>query len=279
MTMVAYGLAFPASRGVLGVPVPSPLDQIGGVTITGAYSLARLLLSSFAGQSRGRVRDTSGAGTSFADFETPAQATTFLAGNPGAIVSLYDQTGNARTFANATAGAQPAFETGIGSNSRAGVTYDATDDKLSGPNWQTFISTSAGWAYTVARLNSHTGNGRMFWTTAGGYRSAFASTTGLYALGYDGANRVTPLLPLPDIGDLFVYEWWHEGGTLYCAVNGGTPQSIALGSGGAADVATLFGYNTVTALDATILEHVFASARPAQADDVVADMKSYYGIA
>lgn len=99
MTAVAYGIAMPASRGVLSAQPRAPLDGIADVTITAAYSIDQLLLTSFGSGKRFRVRDTTTAGEQ--DCETPAAATAFLAGNGGAVVSTYNQTGVTRTLTNA----------------------------------------------------------------------------------------------------------------------------------------------------------------------------------
>lgn len=280
MTAVAYGIAMPAVRAVLGRPTPAPavLDQVSGVTITGAWSMERALLASFGSGNRFRVRDTTTSG--FQDCATPAAASSFLGGDSGAVVSLYDQSGNGRTLTNATASQQPAFATGIGPNGRAGAAFDATNDKLVGPALSNFMTAASGYVVAVLMFNALATTNQQVWADTSGYvalmgQSASTLRVYLYDTGYHTADETIAA------GAVVVHEWWHQGGTLYARLNGGTVSSTAAG-----DVASLASFlgvgrvlNAWNAMNGSILEFATMSGVPAQADSVVDDMKLYYGIA
>jgi hypothetical protein len=288
MTQVAYGAAFPASRGTLAPPVAPALDRVTGVTITGAWSLSRPLLTGFAADARFSLRDIVTGVTG--DAITPAGALAFLGGHAGAVVGLYDHSGNGRTLTNATATQQPAFATGIGALSRAGATFDNTDDTLAGPSIDSFVSNTDGYAICVGRFNALTVNAAdpwanpSLWTTKLGGHGVYARSTGsVFSYCYSTAPGQSAAGATISPATLFVHEWWHGGGQLYSRVNGGATYQVTCGSSAAVAGRVLRvgrddGRVSNPAANSSVCELVFMSSRPAQADAVVADMMAFYGI-
>jgi len=286
MNPVAYGIALPAIRGVLAPPVAPPLDPMTGVTITGAWSVNRALLSSFAGQDRLRMRDTSSGAID--DVATPAAALAFLNGNAGTVVSLYDHSGNARTLTNAATALQPALVTGVGALSRAGAQFDASDDFLQGAALSNFMSAVSGYVICAGLFAALTANNDVYlnqplWRTSTSGHGAYAKSGGsLYSYAFDNTFRcalgatVAPAVP-------FVHEWWQASGQLYSRVNAGTTYQAVCGDTSVV-ISRLFGLGQdngragAPGANGTILEIATMSARPAQADALVADMMALYGI-
>ena len=278
-------------QALLGGAASPPLDQVTGVTISGAWGIARPLLSSFIGQNRGRVRDTTGAGTSYTDFATPADAAAFLGGDAGAIVNLYDHSSNTRTLTNATVGKQPAFSSAIGPNSRA-EPLDNTDDYLAtAANMSAMISLSSWYMACVVYLNAlagtatgsatyqnqiiwGNGNGGYIWldTLANGTLDAASYLVGNAVT---GAGAVSAAVPV-------ILEWRRTGGKYGVRINGATwVESASLGDpSGLAYPFQLGSGNTGLSkpFNGTFFEGYVCSAEPAQSAAVVGNMKSYYGV-
>jgi hypothetical protein len=277
MTAVAYGLSFPATRGVLGVPVPAPLDAVTGVSITGAWSLTRRLLTSYGGGNRFRVRDTTTAGEQ--DCVTPDDA--FLGGHGGTVAKLYDQSGNVRTLSNTTAAQQPAFATGIGANARAGMTFDASDDVLSGGTLSNYVSATGGYFVGVASISTDLSDtvphGRAIVSDTSAIVGVYYANSSLYGDGQDGGRKDTAGIGQA-LSTLFSFEWWLESGTLHLRVNGASEQTASCGALSSTAGNFLAG-KRYSATAGDIMEVASMSAQPAQADAVVADMMAYYGIA
>jgi hypothetical protein len=238
-----------------------------------------------------RVRDTSGAGTSYADVKSQYAALTFLGGHAGAVVSLYDQTGNGHALTNATATQQPAFATGIGALSRAGATFDNTDDTFAGPSIDSFVSNTDGYAICVGQFDALTVNSadpfanQPLWCTKVAGHGVFArSTGGLYSYLYSTNPGQSAVGGTISASTLFVHEWWHGGGQLYSRVNGGATYQVTCGSSAPVAGRLLVvgrdnGRVNNPAANSSVCELVLMSSRPAQADAVVANMMAYYGIA
>lgn len=112
MTSVAYGVAMPASRGVLGRPVRLLLDSI---TAAPTAACATWKLRDLYGGPALRVRRSSDNAEQDIGFAGGLLDTTALlawcgSGN-GFITKWYDQSGNARHWAQATAASQPKIVT------------------------------------------------------------------------------------------------------------------------------------------------------------------------
>ena len=285
MSPVAYGLAFPATRGVLGAPFPAPLEQVSGVTVTGAWGIARPLFARFSGQNRFRVRDTVTAGEQ--DCASPGAANAFLGADSGAVVRLYDQSGNGHTLSNAAAAQQPVFATAIGANSRAGCVFDNADDYLAGAACNQFYTADAGYFVGVFQVPSPAAaHGAVYQDNnlfgdmgGGGWFGAIASSR-IATTAYDGAFK-SAILSNPGAG-LFAFEAWRDAGTLYAAVNGAAPASASCGSLVSSYLSGAFAigkaYVAATAMNGSFLELAVMSGRPSQAGQIVANMKTYYGI-
>jgi hypothetical protein len=287
MMEVAYGIAFPASRGVLAPPVAPALDAVTGVTITGAWSLNRPLLTGFGSADRFRVRDTVTADAT--DAVTPAGALSFLSGHAGAIVSLYDHSGNGRTLTNAVVTQQPAFVSGIGALSRAGASFDASDDVLKGAPTLNFMSASSGYVMVVAKTIALTTSdatrfkNQQLWMTVGGWAGATARIGGaIDSCNFSSSAQYAEGASASAEDAMFVHEWWHEGGVLYSRANGGTTYQVASGNTGNMSSSFCLGRGWDGAgahgTNGAIVETICMTARPAQADAVVADVMAFYGI-
>jgi hypothetical protein len=289
MTVAAYGLATPFMRGVLQPP-HAPLDRIGGVTITGAWGISRPLLSSFGAADRLRVRDTSGTGTAFDDVPSAAAALEFLNGSAGAVVSLYDHSGNDRMLTNAAADQQPAFTDDVGSLFRSGATFDAVDDYLNGDVLSEFMTNAAGYVVCAGLFAALTANdaslfkNQPLWRVITTSCGTFAKSDGaLYGYGFDSGPKYALGASIGE-DTPFVHEWWHDSGTMYSRLNGGAVYQAALNAFPSVVMSRAFGLGRDNATagapgaNATILEIATLSARPAQADALAADMMAFYGI-
>lgn len=96
----------------INVPQLGPLDLVSGVGAA-AYSVARKLRAAYTGSLIRIRRASDNTEQDFAalpngDLDS-ASVATFLAATTGFIVTIYDQSGNARNVTQATAGNQPAY--------------------------------------------------------------------------------------------------------------------------------------------------------------------------
>ena len=291
MTSVAYGIALPAGRGVLhpGTLAP-PLDQVSGVTISAAWGLARPMLSSFSAGNRGRVRDTTTAGES--DFVAPADATSFLAGDAGAVETLYDHSGNGRALTQSSASLQPAFSTSVGPNARAGAALDNSDDTMAtAANMSAMFTTSSWyWAAVVLfnALNSGSthenaavsGDQLVIGNRGAGYLQMVVLANGKAAVGEFGTGVVLSGAGAVVAGAPVVLETRRSGGATSLRVNGASWIDVTMGDPTSLDEPLTIGKCWASGLpfNGAFLEGYVASAEPAQSAAVVANMKSYYGI-
>jgi hypothetical protein len=280
VTSVGYGIAFPASRGILTPAPPAPLDRVTGVTVTGAWGFARRMLTSFGGGARARLRDTVTAGESNA--VTADDATAFLGGHAGVIVSAYDHSGNGRTFTNATASQQPAFTAALAAaNNRAAFGFDASDDVLIGPNLSVLATVGSGYIVAVAICNAFSGSvvgATLFGTNINSYLFTSSIASGVHASFFSG-SAISPAEFAGTAGVPFVVEVWWNGTNAFLAVNGAPPHGVACGALGGTNTFVVGKVNYGSATNGSVMEIATMSARPTQADAIVADMKSFYGIA
>jgi hypothetical protein len=245
-------------RGAASGPT-YPLD---GLSPSGAWSVSRDLLTAYIGGSR--YTDSSG------------------------ISPLNDQSGNARNL-TAGAGVKPALAT-AGPNSRACADFDGTNDVLTGAALSTFISNTTGYMVVsfiadaisandaAAYYNNHGVMGTLY---AGLYlRDTTGSPDTLVAANYDAnpgdvANRADIV-----IGTACVAEWRHEGGNLYCRVNGGTEASVASGDTQSLADAFNLGLGYTTYANIKVFEAAIFATVPGSndRDTIVADMMDWIGV-
>ncbi|MFD1982462.1 hypothetical protein ACFSOZ_07185 [Mesorhizobium newzealandense] len=191
MLMVNQLIGFGARRATAPAGPPPPLD---GLSPTGAYSLSRDLLTSFAGNARyngtttaSQLNDQTGAGSRN------------LAASP---TNLTVQT--------------------AGPNSRTSAKCDAINQQFSGSVMSNFISATSG--YYIASF--------LLWSAAGSNNLVFGdgnTNLGLY-LQPGKLNSYNQGQWAPALGSGFavstatayVAEWRHESGNLYCRLNGGS---------------------------------------------------------
>lgn len=194
--------AFPASGPAAWPPLrPAPQDggEAGGFTgildrlataPVAAWSVARVLRAAWLESPLIRLRRASdnaesdfGADPESGDLDTAAVAT-WIGGGSAFVVRIYDQSGNARDVAQATASNQPAYATAVvGANTRPSLTTDTSNDFL--------VSASAA-------LSNLTGSGvclHMVYKTAAGlspaivWKGAGVSTGGWQVAG-NGSNSI-----------------------------------------------------------------------------------------
>ena len=287
MTGVAYGVAMPSVRGVLTTLSPGlPLDLASDVTVTGAWSVQRALLTSFGSGSRFRVRDTSNNNEQ--DCVTPAEAGTFLGGHAGAIVDVYDQSGAGNAFMQATASRQPAFTANAASTGKAAAALDNSNDYMAtAANMSTMFSTSSWYMAVVCYFNALAGTSTAVWNNqtvlgnASGYIYTAVMADGTFEIGnyshFDtktAPGAVSAIVPV-------LLECRRKSGNDGVRVNGGSwvehsdadPTSIAqplvLGKT----------YSSAQPFNGYFFEGYVADAEPAAVDSIAASLMAYYGIA
>lgn len=156
MTSVAYGIAMPASRGVLGRPFPLLVDRLSAAP-TAAFATFRLTWA-YIGPCI-RVRRSSDnqeadIGSAGASLDT-ASLLSFCGAGDGFITKWYDQSGNARHLSQATALNQPQIVT-AGSliatiNGLPSVQFDGTNDLLAGAALANFVTATAYGIVSLSR--------------------------------------------------------------------------------------------------------------------------------
>jgi len=185
------------------------LDGLSG--LTGAWSMSRDLLTTFAGGSRFTL-------------------------NSGNVSSLNDQSGNSRHLAQATTNQQPPTAT---ANSRTVIDFGGVEDSLAGAAISNFISNNAGYIIASAIVDavttnnaSSSGNDMIFCDTGGFIGFHLKNNASVYtghAYNYDGTDDKTTNTSFP-IGTAVVIEWKHEGGNILGRINGGSWDTVASGN-------------------------------------------------
>lgn len=147
-TVLLVALVFSAySHSVIGRRIAAPavavtvpggtlfLDETGLDSAAAAYSISRKLRSAYAGSCI-RVRRSSDSTEQDIGFSGDALDTatlaTFCSGTDGFVVTVYDQSGNARNVTQSTASAQPQIVSGgsvfTGANSKPECRADGVND-------------------------------------------------------------------------------------------------------------------------------------------------------
>lgn len=191
--------------------IASASGALDGTSPTGAWSMSRDLLTSFAG------------GTRY----------TTVTG----VDSLKDQTGGGGHFNQSGTGLQPAVTT-AGPNSRTCADFDGSDDYLQNANQESsFVTTSAGFIIVSGLIDTigtdsstPTSDQAILGDTSGGIGIALRSTgPKAMAYGFD-SNFDTAEATMPAVTNPVVLTWRHDGGNLYVSANGGTEVSVAHGN-------------------------------------------------
>jgi len=144
----------------------------------------------------------------------------------GLVDTLYDQSGNARNVT--AAGSSRPTATTVGSI--AALQYDGVNNNLAAITMSNFIGTSAGYMIVTARASSIPGSSYLVTGTGGNSNMVLSSTGPTYiSQGYDGGYKNTTGISI-SAGTTYVFEWRLSGGVLYSRVNGGTENSIAVGT-------------------------------------------------
>ena len=155
MTSVAYGIAIPASRGVLGQPTSLLLDRLSAAP-TGAFATFKLS-STYAGPCLRAIRHSDGAeqdiGFSGNALDT-AGLLTFAGAGDAFVKTHYDQSGNARHLIQATQAKQPKIVSAgnlISTiNGLPSILFDGTASNLAGPAISNFLNANAYGAVSLS---------------------------------------------------------------------------------------------------------------------------------
>lgn len=244
------------------VPVSPPLDAVASVT--GAWSLSRDMLTSFAGG----TRYTTGVGSE--------------------VVTLEDQSGNNRDFSNtAGVGVCPVAVTAFPASVLC-ADFDGSNDSLVSVATSNFFTSSSG-ALVVsviidaASANSATSfqNHAIFYDPSGIFMGLFAralSGVTFYAYNWDGNEDNTTVTG--SVGTAYVLMWRHHGGNLYVSINGGTETSVASGNtSNMASLLRLSGGSGSAACNMKVAE-LFTTSNGSQTTALataIANMKAYVG--
>lgn len=150
VTGTVYGVSGTPSATIQGTPDTPPLTA--GVTATAfaAYSPARRIKTSYTGPLLKLRRSTDNVEQDFG-FDgsgnlDQAAITTFLGAADGLVTTLYDQSGNNRHLAQATAAAQPKAATAgtvFTSGSKPALSFDGADDVIWTSNTGLYAAGSA----------------------------------------------------------------------------------------------------------------------------------------
>lgn len=224
-----------------------PLD--GLANLTGAWSLSRDLLTSFAGNPR-------------------------YTASSGEVSAINDQTGNARHFTQGTSALRPVLDTAAG---KVCATFDGSDDYMNGVAISNLITGANG--YIIAScipLTLDTNNttnyfyNDVLFCDHGGYMGTFMLSTGeCRAYNYSGGTQYAVSgTGAASVNNPLVMEWRHESGNIYLRVNGGTWFSAASGNtdalSGLARIGTTYSGAVYTHLK--WCEMASFSAAPVEAD-------------
>jgi hypothetical protein len=172
MTSVAYGIAMPVSRGVLGRPLPLLLDLISAAP-TAAFATWKLR-NLYAGACI-RVRRASDNAEQDIGFSGNLLDTTALlawcGSGDGFVTKFYDQTTNARNLSQATAANQPKIVSSgaliADINGQPSIQFNGSSHVLSGAALSNFVIATNYGVMALARPTSGLASAPQGWTAAG----------------------------------------------------------------------------------------------------------------
>lgn len=247
----------------------SALPPGDGLTLTGAFSFSRKLLSAYEGD--------------------------FYSTSGGKISAWHDQSGAGRDLSQGTADRRPTAGTGAPNNVTCGV-FNSTDITYldSAANLLTEFLSATGNGYMIISFIGTTidANQANVWLNeglvvdTGGYLGLLLKTgDAIHVYNDDGSPQSTSTAVTE--GTAYVAEWWLDGVTLYCRINGSTEVTTPSGdtdaniSGSELRVGANFFPTFGSALDGKIFELMTFNAVPtlAERDALVASFKSHIGIA
>jgi hypothetical protein len=274
-----------AKRSLLGVDPSETLSPLlDGYTtgLTGAWSTWQQLLTSYEGDAL-RIRESGGdteADIGFTDgVLDEAAAAAHIGGGSGFVRTLYDQSGNARTFVQATTASQPAYATGIGPQSRPAADFDGVDDVLaSAATLDNLFNNDAGYAVVsvlvdgLSRNNAVSYNNHAVWTDAGVYAGVFVRVGPInYSFNWDGGEDKAA--GSFSTGSVVVFEWRHQGANLYQRVDGAN-ETDSSGSGVTTTLTGALQLGGLVGVDGKILDFITYDAVPdlATRDAIVAGL-------
>lgn len=230
--------------GVGGPPTAAAatllLDAIG-TGASAAWSL-RKLRSAYAGSAikirRPSDSTTQDIGFSGEDFDA-ASAISFCGAGDGFIDTWYDQSGNARNLTQATAGNQPKIISAgaliTTFSAKGSISFDATNDFLSGAAISNYITAAAYTHLTAGRATAGTNGGTpynekcFFVDNAGGYFCcATNSASGVQFYHYDGAVKTASVAQSYPFSAVILGKY--DGTNIKGYVGGGSGASVAAGS-------------------------------------------------
>lgn len=243
MTAVAYGIAMPASRGVLGRPVPLVLDRISAAP-TAAFATFKLKWS-YAGACI-RVRRSSDNAEQDIGFINGSLDTNALlswcGAGDGFVTKWYDQSGNARHWAQATAASQPKIVAAgaliADINGLPSLRFNGSSNWMSaGLALSNYISASAYAVMALARPTSapadpgNPAQAAQFTADRSGWFGQGFNSTNFSAGHYDSAwRRVNVADSIPSN---YVAVHRYDGATVRAWLNGGTGATpVAAGNVG-----------------------------------------------
>lgn len=258
--MHSYAQLQAAAGRRIAVPAGSPLDAYT-TGLTGAWSMGRDLLTSFAGGSR--YTNVSGAASAF-----------------------NDQTGNARHFTQGTAANRPTITT-AGPNSKDCIDFDGTNDTMISNAISDFITVSTGYgicsvyidAIDTDAADSVWYNNDPIWGSTGQQIGVHLKQTGPFAKGvhYDGTGDVASASI--SIGAVQVIEWRHQSGNVYIRTADGSWSAGTLSNNTNSLASNLsLGYvNTAPRYDGKLFEFAIWNAIPSDMDAIRAAFKTWVG--
>lgn len=187
----------------------APLDHLvsEGVTIVGAWSTSRRLLTSYTGAPIRLLADTTGdpeqdIGVGSDGQLDTAAAATFLASNSGYVRKLYDQSGGGYDWVQATKAQQPAY-VASGIASKPVLQSDGSNDNMSTSG---LGSQTAWWAFIVVKTLGAANVNIELWAiadypSASNYRLLETIGTALYI---NSSSVAYPSGGLEDLGSATV---------------------------------------------------------------------------
>jgi hypothetical protein len=276
MTSVAYGIAFPASRGVLGPGPALLLDRLSAAP-SAAFAPWKLR-SAYAGNSMTarRSSDSATQDIGFAGGNLDSAAlTTFCGAGDGFISGYYDQSGNGKNLAQATAANQPQIVSSgaliATVNGLPSPQFDGSSDMMAGANLTNFITAAAYTVVTLVRIASAFGSD----ATQYDQPSAVGSASGYLWHSY-GATRVSlghfaGGVKSVDIAASFpltaILASRFDGSEIWGWTNGGAKATVAAGNVGNVGVALRVGQSESTQwLAGNIVAALFAKSALSLAD-------------
>lgn len=243
MTAVAYGIAFPAARGVLAPGRLPVLDRISA-TPTAAFAVWKLR-AAHAGWCMRVRRSADNAeqdiGFSGVDLDT-AGLLAFVGMSDGLLTRFYDQSGNGRDLSQAVAAQQPkivsagALLAGIGGKATPTAAAASQQHLTSQPNFDLAALFSAGGVHTAICLARPSVAGTL--NTAGYAQPAsIGSYNGYLYHSYGSTKLIADLANSAPVGELSLgaigFPSTHisvsksDGATFKVYLDGGAPASGA----------------------------------------------------